>query len=203
MKKLLLTASAFALVAVLSAPAHAECDGFYGALRAGVVQHDVSDDSAVSLMSSDESLDDNRLMISGALGYRYKHFRGELEYVWRKHTKDEEPGFDIAKFKSYSYMLNAYWDFMPYHWWSPYVNAGIGLTQLKYSNIDTSAGGLSNTTDGNYEPMNFTWSVGAGLSLKVTNRLNVDAGYRYFDMGGIRHADVTAQEVYGGLRYVF
>ena len=202
MKKTLLTATALSFAMFLSASANAECDGFYGALRAGVAQHDVSD-SGASIMSGDESLDDNRLMISGALGYRYKHFRGEFEYVWRKHTNDETE-FDVAKFKTYSYMLNAYYDFMPNHWWSPYVNAGIGLTQLRYTNIDTTyPGGLSNTSDGNYKPMNFTWSVGAGLSLKVTNRLNVDAGYRYFDMGSIRHADVTAQELYGGIRYVF
>lgn len=201
MKKVLLTATAIALISAMAAPAHAECDGFYGALRVGVAQHDVSSDSATDIMSNDESLDDNRLMLAGALGYRYKNFRGELEYIWREHTNDETE-FDVAKFKTYSYMLNAYWDFMPNHWWSPYVNAGAGLTQLKYSNIDIASGG-SNAIGGNYEPMNFTWSVGAGLSLKVTNRINVDAGYRYFDINKIRHADIKVQEIYSGIRYVF
>ncbi len=198
MKKALLTATALSFIAFFSTPANAECDGFYGALRAGVVQHDVSDDTGDV---SGESLDDNRLMISGALGYRYRHFRGELEYIWRKHSS-EESIYGNYKFKTYSFMLNAFYDFMPDHWWSPYVNAGAGLTQLAYSNIDPN-NGYNRTEQGNYEPLNFTWSVGAGLSLKVTNRLNVDAGYRYFDMGGIRHADVTAQEIYGGIRYVF
>ena len=30
-----------------------------------------------------------------------------------------------------------------------------------------------------------------------------DSGYRYYDMGSIKHADVTAHEIYTGLRYVF
>lgn len=198
MKKALLTATALSFIALFSTPANAECDGFYGAVKVGVAQHDVSDSTGDV---GGESLDDNRLMIAGALGYRYRHFRGEFEYINRKHT-DEESMFGNRKFKTYSYMLNAFYDFMPDHWWSPYVNAGLGLTQLKYSNIDPN-NGYDRTEMGNYDPLNFTWSVGAGLSLKVTNRLNVDAGYRYFDMGGIRHADITAQELYGGIRYVF
>jgi len=198
MKKLLLSVSAVALTALFAVPAHAECDGFYGALRGGIVKHDVS---GSSFIDSEANLDDNRLMLSGALGYRYEHWRAELEYVWRKYTKDDD-GFYEYKFKSYSYMLNAYYDFLPYHWITPYVNAGIGLTQLKYSAYDPTSGAVD-TTDGNYKPLKFTWSVGAGLSVKVTNRFNVDLGYRYYDMGKIRHADVEAQEIYGGLRYVF
>ena len=202
MKKYLLSTVAFALTAFLSASSHAECDGIYAAFRAGVVEHDVAADAKTDMMAESKSLNDRRLMLAGALGYRYEHFRGEFEYIWRKHTHDDANGFDEVKFKTYSYMLNAYWDFMPDHWWSPYLNAGIGLTQMKYSNIDLT-NGMARTGTGNYKPMKFTWSLGAGLSLKVTNRLNVDAGYRYFDIGSIRHADVDAQEIYGGIRYVF
>ena len=196
MKKILLSSAAIALVAAFAMPAHAECDGWYGALRAGIVQHDVSD-SAIADINGD-SIDDNRLMISGALGYRYEHFRGELEYVWRKYSNDDTE-FDTLKFKSYSYMANVYYDFMPYNWWTPYVGAGLGYTNLKYNNFDTA----SLISNGRYKEDNFTWALGAGASLKVTNRFNVDLGYRYYDMGSIKHADVTAQEVYGGVRYVF
>lgn len=201
MKKLLMTASAVALFALSAAPANAECDGPYLGLRGGIVKHDVSGGFSSITQSDSLNIDKERLMISGALGYRYEHWRGELEYVWRKYSKDDNE-FNTSKFKSYSYMLNAFYDVLPYNWWTPYVNAGIGLTQLKYNDFDNTSG-LSNTNDGNYKPLNFTWSVGAGLSLKVTNRFNVDLGYRYLDMGHIRHADVDAQEVYAGLRYVF
>lgn len=196
MKKILLSSAAIALIAAFALPAHAECDGWYGALRAGIVKHDVSDNGVADI--NGDKIDDNRLMISGALGYRYEHFRGELEYVWRKYSKDETE-FDTLKFKSYSYMANVYYDFMPYNWWTPYVGAGLGYTNLKYNNFDTT----SLISNGRYKEDNFTWALGAGASLKVTNRFNVDLGYRYYDMGSIKHADVTAQEVYGGVRYVF
>lgn len=202
MKKLLMTASAFALIAVMhTTPANAECDGPYVALRGGIVKHDISGGFSSVTADDDLNLDKERLMISGALGYRYEHWRGEFEYVWRKYTNDDDEWY-TRKFKSYSYMLNAYYDVFPYNWWTPYVGAGIGLTQLKYSSFD-KASGITDNLDGNYKPLNFTWSIGAGLSLKVTNRWNVDVGYRYYDMGHIRHADADAQEIYGGLRYVF
>lgn len=202
MKKVLMSASALALISFLSAaPASAECDGPYVALRGGMVKHDMSGGFSSVTASDDFNIDKERLMLSAALGYRYEHWRGEFEYVWRKHTS-RETEFDTLKFKTYSYMLNAYYDVFPYNWWTPYVGAGIGLTQLKYVQFDPTSG-TSNTEDGNYKPLNFTWSLGAGLSLKVTNRLNVDLGYRYYDMSHLRHADFDAQEVYGGLRYVF
>ena len=102
-------------------------------------------------------------------------------------------------------MLNGYFDFAPYRWFTPYVSAGIGFTKMKYNDVYTFPDGSSDTgtSNGNYNPTRFTWSVGGGLSVKVTNRFNVDAGYRYYDMGSIKHADVTAHEIYTGLRYVF
>lgn len=198
MKKLLMTASAIAVVAAFAMPAHAECDGWYAALRGGMVKHDVDGDASNPDFGSTIKLDDDLLMISGAIGYRYQHWRGEFEYVWRDYVEGSDKWY-AEKFKTYSYMLNAYYDFLPYNWWTPYVGAGIGLTQLKYMGVDNSSG-MSPTE---YDPMKFTWSVGAGLSLKVTNRFNVDAGYRYYDMGRIKSSDVTAQEIYAGVRYVF
>lgn len=201
MKKLLLSASAIVLAATCTTSAQAECDGWYFGARGGIVKHDISGGNDGIIGSSTNKLDDDRLMLAAALGYRYEHLRGEFEYVWRRYSTETDEDYK-EKFKSYSFMLNAYYDFLPYNWWTPYVGAGIGLTQLKYSANDTASGQLR-STDGNYKPLNFTWSVGAGLSIKVTNRFNVDAGYRYYDMHGIRHADITAQEIYGGIRYVF
>ena len=198
MKKLLMTASAIAVVAAFAMPAHAECDGWYAALRGGMVKHDVDGDANNQNFDDTIKLDDDLLMISGAIGYRYQHWRGEFEYVWRDYVEGSDDSY-TEKFKTYSYMLNAYYDFLPYNWWTPYVGAGIGLTQLKYMGVDNTSG----MDSVKYDPMKFTWSVGAGLSLKVTNRFNVDAGYRYYDMGRIKSSDVTAQEIYAGVRYVF
>ena len=192
MKKLLCGASALVLFAALANAAHAECDGIYGAFRGGVTEHDGTSEGG--------KLDDHRLMLSGALGYRYEYFRAELEYVWRKHAKDEAKYVgNTLKFKTYSYMFNMYYDVLPYNWWSPYVGLGLGWTKMKYTDIDHTSG-----FDTAEKTTRFTWALGAGLSLKVTNRLNVDLGYRYYNMGKLEgKEDIKANEVYGGLRYVF
>ena len=187
----------------LCSNAMADCNGFYLGGRGGIVKLDYSKKGNSGINS--DGLDKNKLMLSGALGYRYNYFRTEVEYVWRDKSEKKyvvSPTYSTKyNFRSYSYMLNGYFDFAPYRWFTPYVSAGIGLTKLKYKDVDSD--GMSGTTNGNYSPTRFTWSVGGGLSVKVTNRFNVDAGYRYYDMGSIKHADVTAHEIYTGLRYVF
>lgn len=195
MKKLLLTTSAVALCAMFAAPANAECDGIYGAYRIGMVKHDAP--------GLKEGMEKERLMMSGALGYRYEYFRTELEYVWRKYNfETSRTGVPVKTLlKTYSYMWNNYYDILPYHWWSPYLGIGLGYTKERMAqrnNIVQTAG---------FKKTKFTWSLGGGLSLKVTNRLNFDLGYRYYDMGKPKGMGKTypidAQEVYAGIRYVF
>ena len=193
MKKLLLATSAVALFTACAA--HAECDGIYGAFRAGYVKHDADEFQG--------DFKDRRFMMSGALGYRWEYFRTELEYVWRKYTRDRSQFPLSTMLKTYSYMWNAYYDVLPYNWWTPYVGGGIGLSKIRY--LDKHI--ITGTVNEEWATTRFTWSLGAGLSLKVTNRLNFYAGYRYYDLGSPKRAggtyDVSAQEIYGGIRYVF
>ena len=95
-----------------------------------------------------------------------------------------------------SYMFNMYYDFSPYTWYTPYLKVGIGVTNMKYKFV------YDGGTD-KYKEDNFTWSIGGGISAKMTNRLNIDVGYRYFDMGKIGDGKVHNHEIYGGVRYVF
>ena len=129
MKKLLLGASFVVLFGAMASTANAECDGIYAAFRGGVAQHDIK--------KIQGDLDKNRLMLSGALGYRYEYFRTELEYVWRKYIKDTKVADEETLLKTYSYMLNFYYDFLPYNWWTPYVGAGLGFTKTKYFDRDS------------------------------------------------------------------
>ena len=205
MKKLLLATSALVLGMFVAQEAMADCNGIYLGIRAGATRHDYSKKNHMNM----DELDSNVFMMSGALGYRYNYYRTELEYVWRdkddwksKPRRDAEAKVD---FQTRSVMWNHFVDFLPYNWWSPYVGAGIGFTKMKYHDrVTTARGGTIDLTAGyNTTPTKFTWSVGGGLTLKVTNKFNVDAGYRYYDMGAIHKMDVKAHEFYGGLRYVF
>lgn len=204
MKKLLLTASVIVLGLAMSSDAFADCNGFYAGIRAGSAKHDYSKKSHMNM----HDLDSHVWMLSGSLGYRYNYYRTELEYVWRDKDKwSVSDGGATSKlsFQTQSYMWNHYIDFLPYNWWSPYVGAGIGFTKMKYHDKLSIPGEPTEDFASifNNTPTRFTWSVGGGLTLKVTNKFNVDAGYRYYDMGAIHKMDVKAHEIYGGLRYVF
>ena len=202
MNKLLLSVSALVLGMGIASQAMADCNGLYLAARGGVVKHKQESSNHGANGNSSNDFNKEKFMASGALGYRYNYFRTELEYVWRdKNEKmfDEDLGYT---FKSYSYMLNGYIDLAPYSWLTPYIGAGIGYTKMKWKTLD-NGDTYKQSAD------NFTWSVGGGLSVKVTNRFNVDGGYRYYDMGDIKGIngttknDITAHEFYGGIRYVF
>lgn len=200
--------SAIALGLALANTAKAECNGIYLGVRGG----------GSSPTIDDKHKDSNRfdiggtdLMLSGALGYRYEYFRAEVEYIWRNTNEDEktirvpiEGREDIVstskgEFDYESYMFNVYVDLAPYSWFTPYISAGVGLTELEYNFTYNNSDGESD----NYKKDRFTWSVGAGLSAKMTNRLNLDVGYRYFDFGKLGDGQIHSHEIYGGLRYVF
>lgn len=199
------TLFAAVLIAIVSFSftAQAECDGFYLAGRGGVAKYKVSDHrDNVNNGLANYVIDKKRLMVSEALGYRYGHFRAELEYVWRRKNKETIIGISEARFKSNSYMFVVYWDFFPYSWFTPFVNAGVGYThsKLNFYNRTVNAG-YSAKDD------TFTWSLGAGLSAKLTSHWNFDIGYRYYDMGDFSEnkgkTEISDQEVYAGFRYVF
>lgn len=212
MKKLLLSATAiFSLLFSVNNQAFASCDGPYLAVRGGVANHTLGDKDENVATDEKLDIDDNSTMLSGALGYRYKYFRIEAEYIWRKDHSDRFTSFAetpsgrllmttrSAEFSSKSYMANVYWDFSPYTMFTPYVSAGLGITSLEYTfKMNDSYG---NTVK--YDEDNFTWSVGGGISAQVTTRFNIDLGYRYFDMGSLESGAVHNHEVYGGLRYTF
>ncbi len=204
LNKMMIGISAVVLGLATASSANAGCDGVYLAVRGGGANPTIDDSH-----KSDNRFDigGTDLMVSGALGYRYEYFRAEVEYIWRDTNKDtnktvietSEGTFTNTskeEFDYTSYMFNIYFDLAPYSWFTPYLNAGVGMTELEHNFT-------YNGTNYNYKKDNFTWSVGAGLSAKMTNRLNLDVGYRYFDFGKIRAAQIHNHEIYGGLRYVF
>lgn len=182
---------------------YAECDGFYLAGRVGQAKIEVEDARGLDESPSDGVINKKRLLVSGAVGYRYEHWRAELEYIWRKKNEKNVTEFSKVNFKSQSYMFVVYYDFFPYTWFTPFVNAGIGYSNnkltIKNNSVDTTL---------NVKANSFTWSLGAGISAKITNRLNMDVGYRYYDMGDGElniyngKTETTDHEVYMGFRYV-
>ena len=190
--KFLTTASTFALVMGFALSANAGCDGLYLAGRGGMAKHDTK-----SPFIGSKGVDDDLKMFSGALGYRYGYVRTELEYVWRDSVDHKTPGGGGDKWETSSYMWNLYWDLSPYTWFTPYISAGLGFTKAEFV-YDAVV------VKDSEKHRKFTWSLGGGLSAQVTNRFNIDVGYRYYNIGKFKgFKETEIQEVYGGLRYVF
>lgn len=201
-KSYLMMASALVLTMAAAATAEAR-DGFYIAARGGYTDFNVNNKEDSVSTSAKVELGSGWHM-SGALGYKYGYFRVEGEYIYRDDSDDTysyaTPGAGHKTIlESDSFMANAYLDIMPNYWISPYITGGIGLTRLDLETYDFP-GVVDKETD---SADNFTWQIGAGLSLRINRCLNLDAGYRYIDMGEIDDADINAHEWYGGLRYTF
>ena len=139
MKKALVTAcSALALTVALSSVAEAR-DGFYLTARGGMTWNNLNtkDDAITAAKISDL---DSVAMYSGAIGYKYRYFRAELEYVSRDDAEEDIVSRGIhtstATISSQSYMLNIYVDLMPNYWISPYFGGGLSIRINKCLNID-------------------------------------------------------------------
>lgn len=202
MKKSMVTLASALVLSMAAVSTASARDGFYLAVRGGMDSYNLNDkdDSASATSRADFG---DVWMMSGAIGYRYSYFRVEAEYVYRDDADDTYRATSVGEgmrhsvLESDSFMANAYIDFMPNYWISPYVSGGIGWTRLDLSNQDTGSPKRTYSSD------NFTWSLGGGLSLRLNRCLNLDAGYRYVDMGDIEKANVNAHEYYGGLRFTF
>lgn len=208
MKKTLLTAASAIAILAFASNASAR-DGFYIGVKGGMSNSNLNsvDDSAV-----DDAMFDFEYewFYSGAIGYRYKFFRIEAEYTHRNDFSnfiDLGGGFGYGgELQSKSYMANLYLDFMPNYVVSPYIMGGLGMSDLE---LIYKATGLN---DGTSSDTGFTWSLGAGLTVRINKCLNLDLGYRYLDMGEVPlivngidtgDIDINAHETYMGLRYTF
>ncbi len=123
---------------------------------------------------------------------------------------------ESVKITAYSALANVYADLGDFHGLKPYVGAGAGASYLRTS--DVKSGMID--TDGTYPDSkgkwNFAWALMAGVEYPINDRLSLDLGYRYLNLGDaetgsatdsggnvahINYEDITAHEVRVGLRY--
>lgn len=208
-KFLATTASALVLTMAVSGVAEAR-DGFYVALRGGFTDYNLNsyeDDNATSEAKADF---DGVWQVSGALGYKYKYFRIEGEYIYRDASDEDykinvagiDAGYNHTTIESDSFMLNAYLDLMPNYWISPYIMGGIGVSRLEFQSYDVNMTGVKYFNI-EHDKTNFSWQWGGGLSLRLNRCLNFDMGYQYMNFNKLNKAEVNAHVYYAGLRYTF
>ncbi|WP_419718529.1 outer membrane protein [Erwinia aphidicola] len=135
-----------------------------------------------------------------AAGYQYGNgWRTEGEYTSRQKTEFTSgstafpASFNHMQLNTERLMLNVYRDYDIGYGLSLYGTAGVGVAKVK-------AGGWQGNTAREYADStqhNLAYSLGAGVSYSPVDRLIVDIGYRYVDMGKIESGYNTFGNVRG------
>ncbi|RWE27874.1 outer membrane protein [Mesorhizobium sp.] len=120
---------------------------------------------------------------------------------------------EVSKMSAFLLLANAYVDLGTYHGITPYVGAGIGGARVKWDDVRDP-----NTTEFNpgVSSWRFAYALMAGASYCLTDKLILDAGYRFSHIQGGRMFEfdtsssgpgfdhgIDTHEVRGGLRYQF
>ncbi|HCJ7369202.1 TPA: porin family protein [Enterobacter hormaechei subsp. xiangfangensis] len=158
-----------------------------------------------------------------AAGYQYGNgWRTEGEYVFKKKSEYTlgstlfPNGVNHHKVEAQRLMLNVYRDYQLGYNISVYGTLGLGIAKVESS-------GWQGNTSREYASAtqnNLAYSLGAGISYTPIERVSVDLGYRYVDMGKIESgynsfvnarglkdeqmkARLVSSEVVLGVRYLF
>jgi len=145
----------------------------------------------------------------------HRNTAGRYSNTWR-----DTAGWAISekfKVKTDALMLNAYYDFDTGSAFTPYIGAGIGYakTKVAYADNNFNINGFWKQTDSH---TNIAWQIGAGIAYELNDNVSIDVGYRYVDYGKFDVLnttavafgnitrdtyEVTANELYAGIRYSF
>ncbi len=92
---------------------------------------------------------------------------------------------DSSAYQALLLLANAYVDLGTYHGITPYVGAGIGGAYVWWDNLRNTVGGVT-TVHAGASNWRFAWALMAGASYCVTDRMELDVGYRYTRIHGGR-----------------
>ncbi|HZP21293.1 MAG TPA: outer membrane protein [Bauldia sp.] len=130
---------------------------------------------------------------------------------------------EYARVSAWTLLANAYVDLPLFgegpRGITPYVGAGIGVSRVTWADYTSTCGGCVTTVSdyGTTSTWRFAWALTAGASFNITNRLLLDANYRFLSIAkgtavaavgspSFGHSDyknLYAHEFRLGLRYLF
>jgi OmpA-OmpF porin, OOP family len=176
-----MTASAIAITAAaLPAAAQAqEAGGLYGRIDGGYSPGTGADIDTPALVGIGADQKDGYL-VSGAIGFADESgFRVEGELSHRQNKLKASPTLDPGgKLSANSLMLNGYYEFGGSEARvRPYIGAGAGVARVKLR-AENSAPLLPVSI--NDKTTSFAYQAMAGVAVKMSDKLAVDVGYRYF-----------------------
>jgi opacity protein-like surface antigen len=91
-----------------------------------------------------------------------------------------------AKIKASGLTLNGYYDVITGTPLVPYVGFGLGYAKIDVESDSYGAMPAGYSIKGGFGDANFAWNVGFGAGCALNDRLSLDAGYRYTDLGKVK-----------------
>ncbi len=92
---------------------------------------------------------------------------------------------DSSAYQALLILANAYVDLGTYHGITPYIGAGIGGARVIWDDLRNTVGGIT-TVHAGASSWRFAYALMAGASYCVTDRMELDVGYRYTRIAGGR-----------------
>ena len=93
------------------------------------------------------------------------------------------------------FLANAYADVGTFYGITPYVGAGIGASRNTISHFRDINVPMQGVAYADSDPTwNFAWALHAGLGYQATDKLTVDFGYSYLDLGDAKTSSIRAYD---------
>ncbi len=194
---------------------------YYVGFRGGLSFQEDTDFDTLGLNVAN-SYDDVGGTISGFAGvnlgptFGLPGLRGEIEIGYRENDVEEhtlggvvfQNDLSFGSISTTSYLANLYYDFQTGSIFQPYIMAGGGIADVSFDNHGVT--GLGTVLDDSETA--YTYQVGAGFSLDLSNGLDLEVGYRYSSVvdveltaldGTTSETDVDDHQILFGLKQRF
>jgi opacity protein-like surface antigen len=161
-----------------------------GQIGASIMHGEAGGFNTEGLFANTGSETGTELSLGGAIGFEvpqeFGTLRLEAEGRWRDNVDIQTDSFsppapfiyDINVSDSWSTMGNAWFDIPIDDCRDVYFGGGLGVAGQRVSVFDGVVQGSGSGTD-------LAWQVGAGLNYHLTERVTLDFGYRYADLGDV------------------
>lgn len=123
-------------------------------------------------------------------------YRGKWLFIGQDTHNDPANLFTneyTADIEAWVGLANAYIDLGTWRGITPYIGAGLGIGHYSVEGLkDVNVPNDSVFFAEDNSETNFVWAIHAGFSYDVTDRVTLDLGYRYLNIGDISSGTVTA-----------
>ena len=235
------TLLALSMTLAFATPSFAQMEGFYGTAHLGASQQ-LNDSSAYGNNIAVDSdfpgkFDAGDGTVGGfGIGYKFNNqFRveGRMSYhdssfnsqQFGTGARDGEEYILKGKVENTSYTIEGFYDFANDSAFTPYIKAGIGISDNSYSAKLGGAGvaafdAFDGSVDGYYDnyadgdSTEFSWNAGVGVNYQISERASVYGEYQYASFGdaktgqdsftdGFKIDDLATNEFVLGVRVNF